>query len=91
MIYDQIAKLSQLKDQGILTQEEFNAKSNNCLVFGSIRGRMKNKWLVIIILAVSQFVMILDSTVTNVSISNVAKDPGHDHIGNAGSDYTFTP
>ncbi len=37
---------------------------------------MKNKWLVIIILAVSQFVMILDSTVMNVSISNVAKDLG---------------
>lgn len=32
------------------------------------------KWLVIIILAVSQFVMILDSTVMNVSISTVAKD-----------------
>lgn len=34
------------------------------------------KWLVIIILAISQFVMILDSTVMNVSISNVAKDLG---------------
>jgi len=34
------------------------------------------KWLVIIILAVSQFVMILDSTVMNVSISTVAKDLG---------------
>jgi MFS family permease len=32
------------------------------------------KWLVIIILAISQFVMILDSTVMNVSISAVAKD-----------------
>jgi len=32
------------------------------------------KWSVIIILAVSQFVMILDSTVMNVSISTVAKD-----------------
>jgi MFS family permease len=32
------------------------------------------KWLVIGILAISQFVMILDSTVMNVSISNVAKD-----------------
>ncbi|HSW85386.1 MAG TPA: MFS transporter [Candidatus Saccharimonadales bacterium] len=34
------------------------------------------KWFVIIILAISQFVMILDSTVMNVSISNVAKDLG---------------
>jgi MFS family permease len=32
------------------------------------------KWLVISILAISQFVMILDSTVMNVSISTVAKD-----------------
>jgi MFS family permease len=31
-------------------------------------------WLVIVILAVSQFVMILDSTVMNVSISTVAED-----------------
>src|SRR4029077_3883469 len=34
------------------------------------------KWTVLIILAVSQFVMILDSTVMNVSISTVAKDLG---------------
>ncbi len=34
------------------------------------------KWFVVVILAVSQFVMILDSTVMNVSISNVAKDLG---------------
>ncbi|HAC56596.1 TPA: MFS transporter [Candidatus Saccharibacteria bacterium] len=34
------------------------------------------KWSVIIILAVSQFVMILDSTVMNVSISSVAADLG---------------
>src|SRR3954470_16622476 len=34
------------------------------------------KWSVILILAVSQFVMILDSTVMNVSISTVAKDLG---------------
>lgn len=34
------------------------------------------KWLVIIILAISQFVMVLDSTVMNVSISTVAKDLG---------------
>jgi MFS family permease len=32
------------------------------------------KWTVIIILAVAQFIMILDSTVMNVSISTVAKD-----------------
>jgi MFS family permease len=32
------------------------------------------KWMVVIILAISQFVMILDSTVMNVSISTVAKD-----------------
>src|SRR6187549_432205 len=36
---------------------------------------MKN-WLVIVILAVSQFVMVLDSTVMNVSISQVATDLG---------------
>ncbi len=34
------------------------------------------KWFVIAILALSQFVMILDSTVMNVSISTVAKDLG---------------
>jgi MFS family permease len=34
------------------------------------------KWAVIGILAISQFVMILDSTVMNVSISTVAKDLG---------------
>lgn len=34
------------------------------------------KWLVIIILAVSQFIMILDSSVMNVSISTVAADLG---------------
>jgi MFS family permease len=34
------------------------------------------KWLVIGILAISQFVMILDSTVMNVSITTVAKDLG---------------
>lgn len=34
------------------------------------------KWLVITILACAQFVMILDSTVMNVSISTVAKDLG---------------
>ncbi|MFH8249542.1 MFS transporter [Microbacterium sp. B2969] len=36
---------------------------------------MKN-WLVIVILAVAQFVMVLDSTVMNVSISQVAHDLG---------------
>lgn len=34
------------------------------------------KWFAIIVLAISQFVMILDSTVMNVSISTVAKDLG---------------
>jgi MFS family permease len=37
---------------------------------------MKSKWFVIAVLALSQFVMILDSTVMNVSISTVAKDLG---------------
>ena len=37
---------------------------------------MKSKWTVIGILAISQFVMILDSTVMNVSISTVAADLG---------------
>jgi MFS family permease len=37
---------------------------------------MKSKWTVIGILAISQFVMILDSTVMNVSISTVATDLG---------------
>src|SRR6478672_5004136 len=32
------------------------------------------RWFVIVILAVSQFVMVLDSTVMNVSISQVAHD-----------------
>jgi predicted MFS family arabinose efflux permease len=35
---------------------------------------MMKKWLIIVILAISQFVMILDSTVMNVSISTVATD-----------------
>jgi MFS family permease len=35
---------------------------------------MKKNWFVIAVLAISQFVMILDSTVMNVSISTVAKD-----------------
>ncbi len=34
------------------------------------------KWFVIIILGAAQFVMVLDSTVMNVSISNVARDLG---------------
>src|SRR3954468_10225980 len=34
------------------------------------------RWFIIAILAVSQFIMILDSTVMNVSISTVAKDLG---------------
>ncbi len=37
---------------------------------------MMKKWMVIVILAISQFVMILDSTVMNVSITTVAKDLG---------------
>jgi predicted MFS family arabinose efflux permease len=41
-----------------------------------MRQFIMKKWLVIIILAISQFVMILDSTVMNVSISTVAKDLG---------------
>ncbi|SFR78359.1 Predicted arabinose efflux permease, MFS family [Agromyces sp. CF514] len=35
---------------------------------------MKKNWLVIVLLAVSQFVMVLDSTVMNVSITQVASD-----------------
>jgi len=35
---------------------------------------MKNKWLPVIILAFAEFVMVLDSTVMNVSISTVVKD-----------------
>lgn len=35
-----------------------------------------NKWLVVIILACAQFIMVLDSTVMNVSISQVVKDLG---------------
>lgn len=34
------------------------------------------KWLVVIVLAAAQFVMVLDSTVMNVSISTVVKDLG---------------
>ena len=39
------------------------------------------QWLVIIILAVAQFVMVLDSTVMNVSISQVADDLNTDITG----------
>lgn len=42
---------------------------------------MKKSWTVIVILAVAQFVMILDSTVMNVSISNVAQDLNTDISG----------
>jgi MFS family permease len=39
------------------------------------------KWFVLILLSVSQFVMVLDSTVMNVSISTVAHDLGTDISG----------
>ncbi|GAA1928463.1 MFS transporter [Microbacterium aoyamense] len=39
------------------------------------------RWFVLVLLAVSQFVMILDSTVMNVSISTVAADLGTDISG----------
>ncbi|WP_439591726.1 MFS transporter [Microbacterium sp.] len=39
------------------------------------------RWFVLILLAVSQFVMVLDSTVMNVSISTVATDLGTDISG----------
>ncbi len=42
---------------------------------------MKKKWLVIIILAFAQFVMVLDSTVMNVSLSTVASDLHTDITG----------
>ena len=32
------------------------------------------KWFVLILLSVAQFIMVLDSTVMNVSISQVVKD-----------------
>jgi MFS family permease len=38
--------------------------------------KIMKKWTIVIILAISQFIMILDSTVMNVSISTVAKDLG---------------
>ncbi|GAB2847914.1 MFS transporter [Microbacterium insulae] len=46
------------------------------------------RWLVLIILGVSQFVMVLDSTVMNVSISTVAADLGTD-IGGMQAAITF--
>ncbi|MFB7892037.1 MFS transporter [Microbacterium sp. NPDC056044] len=39
------------------------------------------KWFVLILLSVSQFIMVLDSTVMNVSISTVAHDLGTDISG----------
>jgi len=39
------------------------------------------KWFVLILLSVSQFIMVLDSTVMNVSISTVAEDLGTDISG----------
>jgi EmrB/QacA subfamily drug resistance transporter len=39
-----------------------------------IISNMKSKWLPVIILAFAEFVMVLDSTVMNVSISTVVKD-----------------
>ena len=39
------------------------------------------KWFVLILLSVSQFIMVLDSTVMNVSISTVARDLGTDISG----------
>ncbi|BDV32349.1 MFS transporter [Microbacterium terricola] len=46
------------------------------------------RWFVLIILGVSQFVMVLDSTVMNVSISTVASDLGTD-IGGMQAAITF--
>jgi MFS family permease len=46
------------------------------------------RWFVLIILGVSQFVMVLDSTVMNVSISTVAEDLGTD-IGGMQAAITF--
>ncbi|KRB36930.1 MFS transporter [Microbacterium sp. Root180] len=46
------------------------------------------RWFVLIILGVSQFVMVLDSTVMNVSISTVAADLGTD-IGGMQAAITF--
>lgn len=40
----------------------------------SQQSKSGSKWLLVIILAVAQFVMVLDSTVMNVSISTVVKD-----------------
>jgi len=48
------------------------------------------KWTVIIILAVAQFVMILDGTVMNVSISQVAADLGTTITGMQGAITVFT-
>jgi MFS family permease len=39
----------------------------------SVRNQMK-KWTVVIILALAQFIMVLDSTVMNVSLSDVVED-----------------
>lgn len=46
------------------------------------------RWFVLIVLGVSQFVMVLDSTVMNVSISTVAEDLGTD-IGGMQAAITF--
>ncbi len=47
---------------------------------GHYSSRM-GKWFVLILLSVSQFIMVLDSTVMNVSISTVAHDLGTDISG----------
>jgi len=50
--------------------------NNIVYLHGQAYSEAMKKWIPLIILAVAQFVMILDSTVMNVSISTVAKDLG---------------
>ncbi len=48
------------------------------------------KWIPILILAIAQFVMVLDGTVMNVSISTVAKDLGTTITGMQSAITVFT-
>lgn len=54
------------------TKKLFSTKNRHTINPMAKKG--VNKWLVVIILACAQFIMVLDSTVMNVSISQVVKD-----------------
>jgi MFS family permease len=52
----------------------FVKKGQIALLFAWVYAKNMKKWTIVIVLALTQFIMILDSSVMNVSISTVVKD-----------------